>query len=152
MRTAFFAFVALVFISCKNHTQSEVAELELDNVQYIINSAGVAYDVINDHQLDSSAGLNYVVAISVINNGSNPISYNKSNFRLFDDEGKEMSYNEKKGGAMAAVNEAFSNFNIKPGVKQETMFVFAASKHGYYKLRITSPSTNNHKEVSLPAS
>ena len=126
--------------------------LVIDDVRININSSGIGYHVIEETKLDSSNGLNYIVALSVTNEGIVPISFNEESFTLFNSKGEKMPSKTDFGVPSGAINLNAITTTIAPGETKEIMLIYTVIEHGVYRFQIVSPKTGKDNWIELPSS
>jgi hypothetical protein len=144
-------FFILLLIGCQEKGKG-IDSVVLDDVLLNINSAGIGYHVINLSKLDSSNGLNYIVALSATNEGKAPISFNEESFTLFNSQGEKMPAKTDFGVPSGAINLNAITTTIGPDETKEIMLIFSVKEHGVYRFQIISPTTGSHNWIDLPSS
>ncbi|GAB4093186.1 hypothetical protein GCM10028786_21130 [Flaviaesturariibacter terrae] len=137
--------------SCEEATKS-LGTLEIDGLRVSINSAGIAYDVANENRLDSSHGLNYVVAFSVENAGKDPVHFNDDTFRLFDPAGNTVPARTDPKSPTGALNLHAYTTTVEPGKTEEVLLMYSVKEHGEYRFQFVSPVSGTVRVARLPAS
>src|SRR6476620_8712719 len=119
MRVFTLALCFLFLVTSCNESHKSLGTLEIDGLRVSINSAGIAYDVAGESTLDSSHGLNYVVALSVENAGKDPVHFNDDTFRLFDPAGNTVAARTDPKSPTGAMNQLAYNTTVEPGKTEE---------------------------------
>lgn len=155
MKTIRKPLLALAFffalLSC-DHTKSNRAIVDLDDLQLNVKSAGIAYRVSPDNHLDSSHGLNYMVSLSIHNAGQSMARFGEGSFTLLDEHGKAMPSMTTSGPQTVGIDlNAIGNV-VNPGSTEDLTLFYLVPKHGHYFLEIVSPVSGQYRKISLPAS
>jgi hypothetical protein len=146
-----YSFLTFIVMACQEGEKS-VRVLELEGLRLSINSAGIGYDVVDNNKLDSGNGLSYIVALSVTNTGSMPISFTDTSFALFDKDGETMPAKTYSKTSVGVINDAALNTTVEPGKTEEIMLMYGVKKHGVYRFQFISPSDGKRSIADLPAS
>jgi hypothetical protein len=149
--TLILGLLILLFASCQER-ESGISSLDIDDLHIKINSAGVGYDVVDDHTLDSSKGFTYIVALSATNKGSKTVSFNEHSFALFNGDGEKMPAKTDMGSAPGAININAMTHSVAPGETAEVILIYSVKEHGVYRFQIVSPASGTRTWTDFPSS
>ena len=141
------AFLLFIAIGCSNRNQDSFASIDIDSVNYNVNSGGVGFDVVNN-EVDYSSGQQFMVEMTISNNTNENLIFDSTSFLLIDKSGQELSL-PIGNNAIGIANQAFYNTPISPGATEICILMYSIKEAGEYKLKITSPKSKTHEIITL---